>query len=95
MKRNDYPDGLGPDDPVAGDDAHTDHTGVSFTLKEGPRGERWAMVEPDEPGLPVLKFGDAFLGLHFRKDVPFAQAVEFTKQMGAMFDRLSYTKFDT
>jgi len=91
----DYPEGLGPNDPTAGDRAHTDHTGVRFTLKEGGGGESWVMLEEDPPGLPVLRFGDAFLGLHFRSDVSFADAQRFAHEMERMFDTLAYTKFDT
>lgn len=91
----DYPPGLGPDDPTAFDRAHTDHTGVSFKLCEGGRGEPWVMFEQDQPGLPVLKYGDAFLGLHFRREITFEEARSFTKEMRRMFDTLAYTKFDT
>ena len=92
---SDYPEGLGPNDPTAGDRAHTDHTGVSFKLCEHGHGEPWVMFEQDAPGLPVLKWGDAFLGLQFRPEIPFEKAQEFTKEMRRMFDTLSCTKFDT
>jgi hypothetical protein len=95
LSMSDYPKGLGPDDPTAGDHAYTDHIPVSFALKEGPRGEPWVMIEEDPAGLPVLKFGDAFLGLQFRSDVPFAEAQRFTAEMRRMFDTLTYTKFTT
>lgn len=89
------PEGFGPDDPTAGDEAHTDETGVSFTLKETWNGRPWMMIEEDEPGLPVLKYGDAHLGIHFRDGVPFIEAQRFAIQMGDMLDTLTYTKFDT
>ena len=53
------------------------------------------MFEEGQPGLPVLRFGDAFLGLRFRDDVSFADAQRFTAEMRRMFDTLSYTKFVT
>jgi hypothetical protein len=93
--KSDYPEGLGPNDPTAGDRAHTDHTPIRFTLKEHGDGEPWVMLEEEEPGLPVLKFGDAFLGLSFRPEIPFAEAEKFAHEMERMFDTLSYTKFDT
>lgn len=89
------PPGFSADDPTAGDRAFTEHTPISFTLKEGPNGEPWVMFEEGEPGLPVLKFGDAFLGLQFRDGVSFADAQRFTSEMRRMFDTLSYTKFIT
>lgn len=91
----DYPEGLGPHDPTASDRAHTDHAHVSFTIKESGRGEPWVAFEIDQPGLPVLKFGDAFLGLQFRSSIPFAEAQAFTAEMRRMFDVISYTRFDT
>ena len=93
---SDYPEGLGPDDPTAPTQAHTDSTAVSFKLCEGRNGsEPWAFFEQDAPGLPVLKYGNAFLGLHFRLGVSFEEARDFTRRMERMFDTLSYTKFDT
>lgn len=93
--RSDYPEGLGPNDPTAGDRAHTDHSSVRFTLKEGPRGEPWVLIEEDQPGLPVLKFGNAFLGRQFRSGIAFQDAQRFAHEMERMFDTLSYTMFDT
>ena len=92
---SDFPEGLGPDDPTAGDRADTHHATVSFALKEGPRGEPWIMIEEDQPGLPVLKHGDVFLGLEFREGVSFEEAQRFTAEMRRMLGVLSYTKFDT
>lgn len=92
---DDMPPGFGPNDRTAGDRAYTDHTDVSFTLKEGPNGEPWVIIEQDEPGLPVLKFGDAFLGLQFREGISFEEAKSFTLQLNRMLDVLSYTKFIT
>ncbi len=92
---NDMPDGLGPTDRTAGDRAYTDHTEVSFTLKEHGRGEPWITLEPDAPGLPVLNPGDAFLGLQFRDGVTFAEAQRFVGEMNRMLVVLSYTKFVT
>lgn len=94
MKR-DMPDGFGPDDRTAGDRATTDGTRVTFTLKEGPRGEPKVMIEEDEPGLPVLRAGNAFLMIHFREGVAFKEEQDFVEQMRRMFDELTYTKFIT
>lgn len=91
----DYPEGLGPNDPVAPDRAHTDHSRVSFTIKEYSHGEPWVIFEDTEPGLPVLKAGNAFLGLDFRPEIPFQEAEQFVREMRRMFDTISYTKFDT
>ena len=90
-----FPDGLGPDDPTAGDRAHTDHADVSFTIKEASRGEPWVMFELEAPGLPVLKYGDAFLGLQFRDGIRFEDAKTFVREMNRMFDVIAYTRFDT
>ncbi|MGH7510062.1 MAG: hypothetical protein ACREMZ_11400 [Gemmatimonadales bacterium] len=73
--------------------ATTEATPVTFTLKEGPRGEPKVMIEENEPGLPVLRDGDAFLMIHFRKGVTFNQAEDFVRQMRRMLDVLTYTKF--
>jgi hypothetical protein len=93
--RSDYPDGLGPNDPTAGDRARTDHSSVRFTLKEGSKGEPWVLIEEEQPGLQVLKYGNAFLGLQFRSGIEFKDAQRFAHEMERMFDVLSYTKFDT
>jgi hypothetical protein len=92
---DELPPGFGPDDPDAGDSAFTEHTSVSFTIKEGPSGQLWVLFEEGEPGLPVLKFGDAFLGLVFREGISFADAKQFTAEMRRKFDTLSFTKFVT
>lgn len=92
---SDFPAGLGPNDPTAGDRAYTDHTDVSFTLKEGSQGQPWIMIEEELPGLPILKPGDAFLGLRFRDEVSFTDAQRFTSELRRMIDSISYTKFIT
>ncbi len=97
MSDSGLPDGFGPDDPTAGDRAETEHARVGFTFKEHPpRGETfWVSVEPDVPGLSVLKRGDAFLGLEFREGISFEQARAFAHEMERMFSHISYTKFIT
>jgi len=72
--------------------AMTDQTPVSFTIKEGPQGEPTEMIEEGNPGLPVLREGDAFLMLQFRPGVSFEQAERFTSEMRRMFDVLSYNQ---
>lgn len=89
------PDGLGENDPVAHDRAYTDWTKVGFSLKEGGRGEPRIMIEEDGPGLPVLKYGDAFLMLHCRPGVTYEQAQPLVRQLETLIDSISYTKFIT
>jgi hypothetical protein len=92
---DELPPGLRPDDPTAGDRATTDYTRATFTIKEGPGGEPWIMIEPYEPGLPVLKFGDAFLGLVPRETASFEEMRDLAHRMHTLLDGVSYTKFIT
>jgi len=77
---NSLPPGFGPRDRTPPDRAHTDHTRTTSTLKEFGHGEPWVMIEEDKPGLPVLKAGDAFLGIQFRSEIPLLkQSDSFTR----------------
>jgi hypothetical protein len=94
--QSNIPEGFRPEDRRAPDKAYTDHTNVTFSLKEGPQGKPlWVMIEPYEPGLPVLKAGDAFLGPTFRDDVSFEEAKRFATDMRNKLCSISYTKFIT
>lgn len=92
MPDDDLPPGFRPKDPTASDRAQTDDTDVLFTLKEDSRGEPWIAVEERKPGLPILRAGDAFLGLWFRSGVSVEQAQAFVREMNRMLRSLSYTK---
>ena len=92
---SDYPDGLGPDDPTAQDNAHTDISGVSFTLKEGVGGELKIMLEEDEPGLPFLRRSDGFLMFHFRDGYTYEQSQAFVTALNDHIKSASHTVFLT
>lgn len=55
MNDQELPDGFRPGDPTAHDRATTDHTGVTFTLKEGQGGVPRYAIEEDAPGIGILK----------------------------------------
>lgn len=74
--------------------SHTDHTKVTFTLKETVNNGVAIMIEDDGPGLPFLHHG-AFLMLRFGKEVSFDAAERFKNEMNRMFDTLNFTTFDT
>lgn len=96
MKPDDLPPGFRRGDPTAGDKAHTDRTPVTFKFIEGrDGGPAWVLIEEDDPGLPVLRAGNASLGLVFREGVSFEQARDFAKQMQQMLVRITYTKLIT
>ena len=87
------PEGFRPGDRVAREQAHTDRTGVTFTLKEGALEGRplSVMIEEDEPGLPILKDGNAFLMLRFRDEVPFDVAEKFVTNMRDKLESIACT----
>lgn len=95
MSRDDLPEGFRPGDPTARTRAHTDGTGVSFSVKEGGRGEPRIMIEEDAPGLPVLKFGDAFLMFHAREGVTLEQIEHLAAEMNRLISTMTFTKFLT
>lgn len=95
MSDHNLPEGFRPDDPTAHDKAHTDHADVVFALKESADGTPWIMLEPRGPGLPVLKAGDAHLGLTFREGVSFKEAESLTAEMQSRLQGVSYMKFIT
>jgi hypothetical protein len=88
------PDGFRDGDQLSGDKAYTDQARVSFTIKEGPRGEPKIMLEMGE-GLPVLTYGDAFLMLHFRPGVTLEEAMDVVETMNRTLSDITYTKFIT
>lgn len=95
MDSHDLPEGFRPDDPTAYDRARTDYTEITFTLKEGPNGEPWYMVEEDEPGLPILRRGDSFLGLRLRDGVTYNEAQAFLSELRQMVKGIAHTVFIT
>ena len=92
----DLPEGFRPRDPTAGDRAISDQTDVSFTVKEGPRGEPKIMIkECKEPGLGILRPGDSFLMLHCRAGIELGEAKKLAADMRRIIDVLTHTKFIT
>lgn len=100
MAHNELPPGFRPGDATAGDRAETDYTAATFSVKEHPPlpGEEppaWIMVEPNGPGLKVLRGGDAFLGLECREGVTLAEATKLASDLRRLVVGISCTKFVT
>ena len=98
---SEMPPGFGPNDPTARDRAETEHASATFATSEYPPAPGatesipWIWIQVDNPGLKVLKGGDAFLGLTCREGVTFEEIEALTKQMRDLLEGITCTKFIT
>jgi hypothetical protein len=60
-----------------------------------PQAPPWIMVQIDEPGLKVLRGGNAFLAFEFRDGVTLEDASGLAREMDRMIEGISCTKFTT
>lgn len=101
MPSNELPAGFGPNDPTAHTQAETEFAVCDFKITQfsptpdAPDGLPWIWIRTDDPGLSVLKYGDAFLGLQFKSGVTFEDAKRLANEMDRMIEGIACTKFVT
>lgn len=101
MRNDEMPPGFGPNDSTAGDRAENEYARATFHVEEnrphadGTEAEPWISILLDEPGLKVLRPGDASLGLECRRGVTLAEATRLAEEMRRLLAGISYLKFIT
>lgn len=101
MTDNRMPPGFGPNDPTAPDRAVTEYADASFDTSEhappaeGEESHPWIWAVIEEPGLSLLKRGDAFLGLQCREGVSVPEVAALAREMRRLLCGVSCTRFVT
>lgn len=97
----DMPDGFGPDDPPAPDQAETTKmVKVGFKLTENapsnpPTPEPWIMIELAEPGTVALGLPDGMLGLQFDPKASMEEASRLRQDLDRLVSHISFTPWLT
>lgn len=101
VSTQELPPGFGPNDRTAPDRAETDYAPCGFKLGEHhphgnpPQADPWIMVQIDDPGLKVLRSGNAYLGFEFRDGVSIEDTSRLAREMDRLLVGVSCTKFIT